>query len=1157
MIGIKAAEKLLDFDARLKDPKRAQEQLHGALALYHLLQKKRVAYLADEVGMGKTYVALGALALFRHFQPNFRVLILAPRANIQRKWVKEVGNFVAHNVRFADLRVKAIDGQPVRERVFCENLLDIVRESSINPNRDFFARLTSFSLPIGGKGEAKVEDADRLRSELRRHFPHLPTDAFDLRDKQGFKDSIARAICSILPVFDLVIVDEGHNLKHGFGENVSSRNRVLSFVFGHAAGKEGSVEFPNYGPRATRVLFLSATPVEATYTHLWNQLNVFGRSAGFDDLKRDDVDEERKKAVAAQFLIRRVATIQVNQTELTKNLYRREWRSGGVTTHDEPIRVADPKQRLVVALIQKKVNELLHQEKFSASFQIGMLASFESFLQTAKLKSEGDDLGVFDDPDQTTDIAEKDGIDVSDLNHLARSYRAKFKTELPHPKMDAIVTRLATAWNSGQKALVFVRRTASVTELKRKLDENYDRWLIGRLEKELPEKTLKRFRRVVGRYEKERQKALNRHALWLGDDGTHSSLADAGGSETFFAWYFRGDGPSGVVSGANVQQRFTQRGTVVATFFEDNYVSFVLGCSPAETLERLAASLGVDVSRLRQELPEKAKSFLSRAKKLARGDKFEAFQAAAVEWLAENPGPNQALARVVWHARFQPSKKRPHADVSPEMGDELAEETFFTELRRHPELRLRLWPEPKTGNLAERFREQEHRARLLATAARLGHAFIDFYVLTITRLGSLRTRRQEQSDEDSSQNRFARVLEYIALLERQMATPLGERSWRAFDELAELGANFDLVLDVNAPSARNDTFDEATRGFAHLLGRQQPIGGMAGQVNQTLVSQFRMPGYPFVLISTDLLQEGEDLHTFCSSVHHYGISWTPSSMEQRVGRIDRVRSQSDRRLGSLTRNYTDEELLQVYFPHLEDTVEVLQVQRVLERMNTFLRLMHEGLTITDQAVRKIDLKREFASEKRLVSQIKTKLKTAFPIPDWTLTGPAEGLATIADDAAQAEKNFANLCGAALPGIEIVWESQIEPCRLFGTVKLPHRQQPFILLLRCFLDRLVVHCISPVGRIYDAESQEQIEARVARRPVKIGVIPGADDRSYNLTVEGDVLLSADGAVNPIRVGQLLSRVTAEADELERIHLSGRDEPLTTFKADLSEEMKHAT
>lgn len=1157
MIAIEAAEKLLNFGARIRDPKRALEQLHGAVAIHHLLHQRRVAYLADEVGMGKTYVALGALALFRHFQPNFRVLILAPRQNIQRKWIKEMGNFVAHNVRFADLRVKAIDGHPVRERVFCENLLSLVHETSINPDRDFFARLTSFSMPIGGKGEVKLEDANRLRSELSFHFPALPTGAFDLRDKQGFKDNIARAICSVLPLFDLVIVDEGHNLKHGFGAHVSSRNRVLSFVFGHPAGNEGTVAFPHYGARAKRVLFLSATPVEETYTHLWNQLNVFGRSAGYDELRRDDVDEKRKKELAAQFLIRRVATIQVQNTELTKNLYRREWRKGGVTTHDEPIRVTDPKQRLVVALIQKKVNELLHQERFSASFQIGMLASFESFLQTAKLKDDSDEPAVFDDPDQAAETEEKEGVDVGNINRIARSYRARFNRELPHPKMDAIVGRLATAWTTGEKALVFVRRTASVTELKRKLDEAYDRWLIGRLGSELPPKSLKQFHRSVGRYEQERQKAFDRKAAELGDAGGFSGLTDSGGSDTFFAWFFRGEGPRGLISGANIQQRFTQRGTTVATFFEDNHVCQVLGCSPTETRRTLAATLGKDDEGLRLELGERARQFLSRAKKPARGDRVEAFQAAAIEWLKDTPGPCQEFASVVWHARFQTSKNLSHADLAPELTDELDEQTFFTELRLHPELRRRLWPEPAGSSATERFREQELRARLLATAGRLGHAFIDFYVLAITRLGTLRRGGHEKSDEDSAQGRLSRVQDYIALLERQRVTPLSERGWRAFDELAEMAENFDLILDVNAPGTRNASFDECTRSFAHLLGRQQPIGGMAGQVNQTLVGQFRMPGYPFVLVTTDLLQEGEDLHTFCSSVHHYGISWTPSSMEQRVGRIDRVRSQTDRRLGSLQRTQLSDELLQVYFPHLEDTVEVLQVQRVLERMNTFLRLMHEGLTVTDQPDRKIDLKREFAGEKRVVPQIQAKLHTAFPIPSDALSGTDANLAITRDESVLAEANFARLMNISLPNISVRWDSHPEACRLLGTAILPRRQQPFTLLLQCFLDRLLARCISPVGRIYNPQNQEWLQASVARCPAKIGAIPGSDDRSYNLTVEGDVLLSPDENVNAIRVAQLLRRVTEEADRLEQLHLPGRDEPLATFKMELSEEMKHAT
>jgi superfamily II DNA or RNA helicase len=94
MIDVTTARKLLNFGARIGEGQRADEQLEGAVAVHNLLQSKGVAYLADEVGMGKTYVALGALALFRHFNPDFRVLVIAPRGNIQTKWMKELRNFV-------------------------------------------------------------------------------------------------------------------------------------------------------------------------------------------------------------------------------------------------------------------------------------------------------------------------------------------------------------------------------------------------------------------------------------------------------------------------------------------------------------------------------------------------------------------------------------------------------------------------------------------------------------------------------------------------------------------------------------------------------------------------------------------------------------------------------------------------------------------------------------------------------------------------------------------------------------------------------------------------------------------------------------------------------------------------------------------------------
>src|SRR5579872_3162161 len=173
MIALNTARQLLNFGARIGEGQRAEEQLQGAVAVHNLLHSQGVAYLADEVGMGKTYVALGVLALFRHFHPDFRVLVIAPRGNIQTKWMKELRNFVAHNVRFPDLRVKALDGRPARPLVACENLLHLVHEVAIDRDRDFFTRLTSFSLPIIGRDVVDPTAALRLRDGLRRYLPWM------------------------------------------------------------------------------------------------------------------------------------------------------------------------------------------------------------------------------------------------------------------------------------------------------------------------------------------------------------------------------------------------------------------------------------------------------------------------------------------------------------------------------------------------------------------------------------------------------------------------------------------------------------------------------------------------------------------------------------------------------------------------------------------------------------------------------------------------------------------------------------------------------------------------------------------------------------------------------------------------------------------------
>ena len=64
----------------------------------------------------------------------------------------------------------------------------------------------------------------------------------------------------------------------------------------------------------------------------------------------------------------------------TRNMYRKEWRSGD----QAEITLNSDEQKLVTALVQKKVGEMLNQEGSSPSYQMGLLASFESYAETTK-----------------------------------------------------------------------------------------------------------------------------------------------------------------------------------------------------------------------------------------------------------------------------------------------------------------------------------------------------------------------------------------------------------------------------------------------------------------------------------------------------------------------------------------------------------------------------------------------------------------------------------------------------------------------------------------------------------------------------------------------------------------------------------------------------
>ena len=994
-------DELIDFSPPGEDRSKAfaGQQREGAVAAFNMLARNSCAYLADEVGMGKTYVALGVMSLLRYLDPHARIVVIAPRENIQRKWVKELHNFVGNNWQLVGNRVKSVQGDSVWPPVVCNSLVEFAHEALVNQDRDFFLRMPSFSLRL-----SNPEDRERARCALLQSVPWLERRDVPNYTAHGFRDSFAVALNGALPEADLVVVDEAHNLKHGFRDDGSTRNRVMGLAFGHPEGF--SFGQPRYRRNAKRVLLLSATPFEDDYAAIQRQLAVFGfgdamlkgangeGGVSVSILADPDVADDEKQKVARRLVIRRVSGLRIGGELYTKNMYRREWRRGGLERHDDPIEVTDPRQRLIVALMQKKVAEVLQTERFNNHFQIGMLSSFESFLESVEtVRRRGEDEPTFDGEEQHRRLGEQEraGIDTDAIGAVVQSYRERFRSTLPHPKLDATADNLSDSFNTAEKTLVFVRRVATVGELAAKLEESFDTWIRTRMELSLPG-LHSELAQLFKDYERERMRRPEEREGAVEDDSELSSEReridrredldddDDGGVESFFAWFFRGGGPPGVLSGAAFQKnRLSSVSSAYATLFEDDYVASLLGNeSPGAVLASLAQLTGESTEQCEKRLRKLAFEYFSersrRREGYARLHVFEAYQVAGLTLIEECGGSPGDHAAIALEERF-PEFRSAGLEISPPAGFPLQDAGFglttvFTELRRRPSLRHALWPEEACENFRLAFRRREQRRELLSAMARLGAAYIDLYLLAIARVGSfaLGERQDVQSAGELA-------VDFVDLLERQE----GEPGFHAFWELSQASEAFDHIVSVNFPDVPSLPLPRLSRLYGETLQRQVPVGRMSGGVNQRLVRQFRMPGFPLVLVTTDVLQEGEDLHTFCRRIVHYGIAWTPSAMEQRTGRVDRIGGLVQRRLDGVYEAPAAEDFIQVYYPHLRDTVEVLQVRRVLGRLNKFLRLIHRNTAMAGEDGRAVDAGRAMLEEVKDIPPFKGQLEPAFPI----------------------------------------------------------------------------------------------------------------------------------------------------------------------------------
>ncbi len=958
-IDLETARCLLDFSGGKKELEPlAGQQLEGAVALHNRLADQRVAYLADEVGMGKTYIALGVVALMRRFNPSLRVLYLLPKSNVRDKWKKDYRSFVEYNYRHQDLCVKGVGNQPVAPYRACSSLQDLIQAVATSSARDFFICTSAFSLALGNDMRALRESLKRFARLLPQHVELIKELEQEAQDelsgavlaglKKRIKETWAKALHDILPRFDLVVVDEAHNLKKS--RESSDRNRLLGMLLGTDKETKGSDSETSdsrvyQSSRVGRLLLLSATPFDRQLSHLRNQLDLFGfnRKELLPDGNGCTSDEVR--AALAKLIVRRLNTLELNGKKHTRNMYRTEHRTG-----DQAEVKMNVEQQLFAALLQKKVSEYL-QENCAGKFELGMLASFESYLPGDKGKP------VEFDGQEERSSSFRDAQDRHVVESLIDEFNQEFKKLPPHPKMDWVADQVhQQSFDCARKQLVFVRRVNSVSELKFKLECAYDEWIGKQVASD------KAVAYWFDRYHAQiRDRKLDQQDVVDADGEVKAT------KENFFTWFYRGENDELAQDGKLKPLPFNFRNALgqQSYLFEPNWAVL-------EGMPEIAAC-DVDWDCIGGE----------RSSKPAVQQRFRLAQYAYLKTVAKKAGiaAGRVAERILAFAfkDLNPASDQENPWV---LEDELEREPLWDLLRASSSEKLveisPAWGRDTFNALAAESDLAAERTlrrllthhELLAVLCRIDHPFIDLY--------SLRDERIKSEGAGDADGRLGAA--FVDLLQRQSVQP----EFNSFHVLHEAACNLDLLIKLNFPDAYHTSAAELTRYLTRCLNPLSPVSGATGanSSNRTpLARKFRMPGYPRVLISTDVFQEGEDLHTFCDSIQHYGLSASPIALEQKVGRVDRIGSMAHRRMLGAGEGYGSH-LIQVGYPHIRQSMEFYQVRQAAANLNAFQRSLH-SLGEGDQKTyaQEVDLKRQQASVHGVEPQISELLESLFKIQD--------------------------------------------------------------------------------------------------------------------------------------------------------------------------------
>lgn len=909
-----------------RDVKRQEDTVLRALGL---LDEQPGVVLADEVGMGKTYEALGVIAARLQENSKARVLILTPGPSLTTKWRKELAAFCDTNHpmykgfvdKFAEASslgaLVAKDRKPIT--VASVTLFGAPRASS---DKSYLISAWAEARGLRGNQVAAVFDRYPKGSRvdvqtalfldtvpwtsLKELFERarasgkggaLAIDAlFDERGYDAFKDAGAidaaltelrfKVLTQLVGDFDLLVVDEAHKLKNADSVRATGVRMVFE-------------------KRFDKALFLTATPFQLSVDELGQVFQLFSlaRTAPDDLVERandllDSVGEyQRAYAAFENVWARSDETIAADF---------KDWFKRDNNLLDDP---EDVNLRLVGARARDLLR--LKREKIEPAFRTWMIRSLREDKRkyrkaTRHLLKAKEGPGVpfllyerfIAELFRSKSRTHKAAVQINMVSSFAAArVGALLATAKPvEGQQDEALTKLTGEPAKYQEVLRNVVHTlkddgGGHPKVNHVVEDCIKAALTG--EKTLVfcarVQTLHELRDLIGKKWDELIVARWREVY---PDATTETVFDQ-----------NEDGVRAQGRHSRLQARFKAPRSPLYLALRERYVPTLLHATDFAK-HNLAA-------------------IVERANRILAGVRVS--QADEIDWAVLKRCVESATAHLLQEAD---ETEHVSADALMRLTDKKFVALGYDLIADDLETSA-------TGTLEPTWRIDDEAASLVIepahlwsyVTAQLEGVPADLRVRTVERLAAYLTSRYVPFLPELVAYAVEKGLDRERISARELL-PLVDRFWtgagRPWKKLIADFLTYALGLTTENRREVLEEVVKAGRMVRHTIDADN---------REMLREAFNTPLYPMVLLANEVMQEGLDLHHHCKRVIHHDLAWNPAQLEQRVGRVDRLGSLVQRK-----RLKVPETTLDIELPLVRNTIDerLERTVRMRERWLEFL-----------------------------------------------------------------------------------------------------------------------------------------------------------------------------------------------------------------------------